>query len=83
MTASAIRLTGWPSSNPYTAVHRPVPFWPAASRISSSVDVPSGDDVERMSAVISIRNDSSRPSFQPAKASDISAFDMPFATMRS
>ena len=40
-TASPMRVTGWPRSRALMAVHLPVPFWPAESRIFSRMGVPS------------------------------------------
>ena len=40
-TASPIRVTGMPRSRALMAVHLPVPFWPALSRIFSTSGVPS------------------------------------------
>ena len=39
-TDSAIAETGEPRSRPALAVHRPVPFWPAASTITSTRGLP-------------------------------------------
>lgn len=41
------------------AVHLPVPFWPAASLIFGKRNSPLGSLYARMSAVISIRKESS------------------------
>ena len=46
------------------AVHFPVPFWPAASRILVTRGSPSSSLYFRMLAVISIRKESNSPLFQ-------------------
>lgn len=70
-TASAIRVTGMPRSRAFTAVHLPVPFWPALSRIFSTRGVPSSSLKYMMSLVISIRKESKTPLFHVAKTSPI------------
>ena len=54
-TASATSIIGWPSSMAEMTVHLPVPFWPAASRMTSIIGVPSSSVAARISAVISTR----------------------------
>ncbi len=55
-TASVIVAAGLPASSAATDVHFPVPFCPAASRITSTRGCPVSSSVlRRMSAVISIR----------------------------
>ena len=55
-TDSAIAETGEPRSRPALAVHRPVPFWPAASTITSTRGLPVfASTCASTSAVISIR----------------------------
>ena len=66
-TASPMRVRGMPCCRASMAVHLPVPFWPAVSRIFSTIGSPSSSLKPRMSRVISIRYESSSPSFQPAK----------------
>ena len=68
-TAAAIDGTGTPRSSATRAVHIPVPFWPALSSTRSTSQPPSGSGVAKISAVISTRNDSSGPAFQPRKVS--------------
>ena len=62
-TASPMRVTGIPISSASMAVHLPVPFWPAESRIFSTMGTPSSSLKRRMSRVISIKNESKTPSF--------------------
>ena len=54
-------------------VHLPVPFWPAVSRITSTMGLPCLIRKPRISRVISIRYESSLPSFHSAKISCISS----------
>ncbi len=55
-TASAMVGAATPSSRAESVVHLPVPFWPALSRITSTIGWPvSGSFRARMSAVIWIR----------------------------
>ena len=54
-TASPIKVRGIPSSRATVAVHLPVPFWPAVSKILSTRYVPSFSLNLSISAVISIR----------------------------
>ncbi|MMZ64371.1 hypothetical protein D1872_266960 [compost metagenome] len=55
-TDSVIMDNGTPRSSALWLVHLPVPFWPAASRITSTIGLPvSSSYCEKMSAVISIR----------------------------
>lgn len=63
-----MRVTGVPYSSAEMAVHFPVPFWPALSRILGSRWVPSGSLYLRMLAVISMRKESSSVLFQSSKA---------------
>ena len=65
-----IRVTGVPYSRAEMAVHFPVPFCPALSRILGSRGVPSVSLYLRMLAVISIRKESSSVLFQLLKAWD-------------
>ena len=77
-TASATCGMATPRSSPACEVHLPVPFWPAVSRITSTIGLPvSGSLTARMSVVISIRYESSTPLFHLAKTSCISAALMP------
>ena len=65
------RVAGTPMSSALTLVHLPVPFWPAVSSTTSTkkrVGL-TGSFCCRMSAVISIRNESSLPWFHSAKIS--------------
>lgn len=62
-TASPMRVTGMPLSRASMAVHLPVPFWPAWSRILRTIGTPSVSLKRRMSRVIWIRNESRTPSF--------------------
>lgn len=71
-TASPMRVTGMPRSRALMAVHLPVPFWPAESRIFSRRGVPSSSLKYRMSRVISTRKESRTPLFHFAKTSPIS-----------
>jgi hypothetical protein len=65
-TASVIPVTGTPSSNADWTAQRPVPFCSAWSKITSTSGRPLAWSTWRKTlAVISIRNDSSSPSFQP------------------
>jgi len=75
--ASAIRVTGMPRSRALTAVHLPVPFWPALSRIFSTRAVPSSSLKYMMSRVISIRKESRTPLFHLVKTSPISLLERP------
>lgn len=63
-----IRVTGVPYSRAEMAVHFPVPFWPALSRIFGSRCVLSVSLNLRMFAVISIRKESNSVLFQSSKA---------------
>ena len=54
-TLSPISVSGMPRSSAEIAVHLPVPFCPAVSRILSSVYSPFSSLYARMSRVISIR----------------------------
>lgn len=63
-----IRVTGVPYSKAEMAVHFPVPFCPALSRILGSRCVPSLSLYLRMLAVISMRKESSSVLFQLSKA---------------
>lgn len=63
-----IKVTGVPYSRAEMAVHFPVPFCPALSRILGSRCVPSESRYLRMLAVISIRKESSSVLFQLSKA---------------
>ena len=58
-------------------VHLPVPFWPAVSRIFSTIGEPSVSLNARMSRVISMRYESSSVVFHFLKTSCISSSDMP------
>lgn len=62
-TASPIRVTGIPLSRASMAVHLPVPFWPALSRIFRTMGTPSVSLNLRMSRVISMRKESRTPLF--------------------
>ena len=63
-TASPMSVSGMPCSVAASTVHLPVPFCPAVSRITSTVGLPvSGSTFLKMSAVISIRYESSTPVF--------------------
>lgn len=62
-----IRVTGVPYSSAEIAVHFPVPFCPALSRILGSKCVPSESLYFKMLAVISIRKESSSVLFQSSK----------------
>ena len=57
------------------AVHFPVPFWPAASRILVTRGSPSSSLYFRMLAVISIRKESNSPLFQPRSDHKLNSFD--------
>lgn len=61
-------MTGVPYSRAEIAVHFPVPFCPALSRILGSKCVPSESLYLRMLAVISIRKESNSVLFQLSKA---------------
>lgn len=63
-----IKVTGVPYSRAEIAVHFPVPFCPALSRILGSKCVPSVSLYLRMLAVISIRKESNSVLFQFSKA---------------
>lgn len=63
-----IKVTGVPYSRAEMAVHFPVPFCPALSRILGSRCKPSESLYLRMLAVISMRNESSSVLFQSSKA---------------
>lgn len=63
-----IKVTGVPYSRAEIAVHFPVPFCPALSRILGSRCEPSESLYLRMLAVISMRNESSSVLFQSSKA---------------
>ncbi len=76
-TASPMRVTGMPRSRALIAVHFPVPFWPAESRIFSTNGVPSSSLKRRTSRVISMRKESRTPRFHFAKMSPISLSCMP------
>ncbi len=54
-TDSPIRVTGWPRSSALKTVHLPVPFWPAVSRILSTIGCPSSSCLAKMWLEISIR----------------------------
>ena len=54
-TASPMSVRGIPSSKALTAVHLPVHFWPAKSRIFSTRGSPSESLTVNISAVISIK----------------------------
>eukprot|EP01139_Manchomonas_bermudensis_P012829 Amastigsp_a350122_9.p3 type:complete len:139 gc:universal Amastigsp_a350122_9:551-967(+) len=69
-----------PQSSPAIAVHLPVPFWPATSRILVTSGAPSSSLKARMSRVISMRNESSSPLFHSAKTSAIAAWSIPRAS---
>jgi len=61
-------------SRALTEVHLPVPFWPAVSRMTSTMGfLVIGSFCLRMSAVISMRKLSRAPLFQVEKISPISA----------
>ena len=66
-TASPMRVTGMPRSSALVAVHLPVPFCDAASRILVTRGTPSSSLYLRMVVVISIRNESRTPLFQVSK----------------
>ena len=77
-TASAIPDTGIPRSNAVCTVQVPVPFIPAASRITSINGPPvAASTWASTCAVISIRNESRSPLFHSPKISPISAGDNP------
>ena len=76
-TASPMRVTGMPRSSALMAVHLPVPFWPAESRIFSTRALPSSSLKHITSRVISMRNESRTPLFHLAMTSPISSLDMP------
>lgn len=63
-----IKVTGVPYSKAEMAVHFPVPFCPALSRILGSRCVPSESLYLKMLAVISIRKESNSVLFQLSKA---------------
>lgn len=63
-----IKVTGVPYSSAEIAVHFPVPFCPALSRILGNRCVPSASRYLRMLAVISIRNESNSVLFHSLKA---------------
>lgn len=67
-SAIPIRVTGVPYSSAEMAVHFPVPFCPALSRILGSRWVPSASLYLKMLAVISMRKESSSVLFQSSKA---------------
>ena len=72
-TDSAMVGAGTPISSAFTDVHLPVPFWPAVSRITSTIGFRvTGSFCCRMSAVISIRKLPSIPRFHSAKIAPIS-----------
>ena len=55
-TAAPIVLTTTAFCAAFISVHWPVPFWPALSRMTSTIGAPvSGSRCARMRAVISIR----------------------------
>lgn len=62
-TASPIKVTGVPKSKALMAVHFPVPFCPAASRILVTMGSPSSSLNRRISRVISIKKESRTPEF--------------------
>ena len=66
--ALPMRVTGTPYSRAEMAVHFPVPFCPALSRIFGSRCLPSASWNLRILAVISIRNESSSVLFHSSKA---------------
>src|SRR6478752_3098345 len=73
-TASAIPETGMPRSSAVCTVQVPVPFIPAASRMTSISGLPvDASTWASTSAVISIRNESRSPLFHSPKISPISA----------
>ena len=76
-TASPMRVTGMPCSSASMPVHLPVPFWPAVSRIFSTSGVPSASLNLRISAVISIKYESSSVLFHSVNAALISSQLMP------
>ena len=78
-TAAAIDAAGTPMSSAFLAVHLPVPFWPAVSRIESisHLRLLAGSLCFRMSAVISMRKESRSPWFHSSKISAISGGVMP------
>jgi hypothetical protein len=79
-TASPIPVTGIPRSRAALTVQRPVPFWPAASTMTSMSGRPVAASVcESTSAVISMRYESRSPAFQVRKMSAISAGSRPAA----
>ena len=72
-TAASIVGIGMPSSSAFGEVQRPVPFCSASSRIRSTSGLPVSSSVKASTlAVISIRYEFSRPSFQRAKIVAIS-----------
>lgn len=66
--ALPMRVTGTPYSRAEMAVHFPVPFCPALSRIFGNRCLPSASWNLRILAVISIRNESSSVLFHSSKA---------------
>jgi len=76
-TDSAIKVTGIPRSRALMAVHFPVPFCPAESRIFSRRGVPSSSLKYIISRVISIKKESKTPLFHFVKTSPISLSCMP------
>lgn len=63
-----MRVTGMPYSSAETAVHFPVPFCPALSRIFGNSSLPSVSRNLRILAVISIRKESSSVLFHSSNA---------------
>ena len=78
-TAAAIDAAGTPMSSAFLAVHLPVPFWPAVSRIESMSHLRlfAGSRCFSMSAVISMRKESRSPWFHSSKTSAISGGVIP------
>ena len=71
-----------PASRAAIAVHLPVPFWPALSRILVRSGSPSSSLNLRMLAVISMRKESRTPLFQVLKMSAISSSWRPRPRLR-
>lgn len=76
-----IKVTGVPYSRAEMAVHFPVPFCPALSRILGSRCVPSESLYLKMFAVISIRKESNSVLFHLSKAWAFQCDEVPSATL--